>query len=70
LLSLPVSYVYWIVCPKATTNLPKIGTFREWLLAEAAEDARRLREIAPVASRRPAPLDDAAQSAATVVDPD
>ncbi len=46
-LALPVSYAYWIVCPKATAKLPKIATFREWLLAEAAEDARRLREIAP-----------------------
>lgn len=35
-------YAYWIVCPKPTANLPKIATFREWLLAEAAEDARRL----------------------------
>jgi LysR family transcriptional regulator, glycine cleavage system transcriptional activator len=35
-------YAYWIVCPKSTANLPKIATFRDWLLAEAAEDARRL----------------------------
>jgi LysR family glycine cleavage system transcriptional activator len=48
-LALPVSYAYWIVCPKATAKLPKIAIFREWLLAEAAEDARRLREIAPKA---------------------
>jgi LysR family glycine cleavage system transcriptional activator len=34
---------YWIVCPKATSSLPKIVTFRKWLLAEAAEDARRLK---------------------------
>lgn len=46
-LALPVSYAYWIVCPKATAKLPKIATFRDWLLAEAAEDARRLSEIAP-----------------------
>ena len=46
-LALPVSYAYWIVCPKATAKLPKIAIFREWLLAEAAEDARRMREIAP-----------------------
>ncbi len=46
-LALPVSYAYWIVCPKATAKLPKIVTFREWLLAEAAEDARRVSEIAP-----------------------
>ena len=40
--SLKVSYAYWIVCPKSTADLPKIATFRAWLLAEAAEDARRL----------------------------
>ena len=50
-LALAVSYAYWIVCPRATAKLPKIAIFREWLLAEAAEDARRLREIAPKAAR-------------------
>lgn len=43
--ALPVSYAYWIVCPKAVANLPKIATFREWLLAEAAADMRRLGDI-------------------------
>jgi LysR family glycine cleavage system transcriptional activator len=41
--SLPLAKTYWIVCPKATSNLPKIVTFRNWLLAEAAEDARLLK---------------------------
>jgi LysR family transcriptional regulator, glycine cleavage system transcriptional activator len=41
-LALKAPYAYWIVCPKSTANLPKIATFRDWLLAEAAEDARRL----------------------------
>jgi LysR family transcriptional regulator, glycine cleavage system transcriptional activator len=36
---------YWIVCPKATSSSPKIKTFRAWLLAEVAEDARRLRSV-------------------------
>ncbi len=45
--SLPLSKTYWIICPKATSNLPKIVTFRKWLLSEAAGDVRRL------ASRRP-----------------
>jgi LysR family glycine cleavage system transcriptional activator len=40
--ALPISKTYWIVCPKATATLPKITTFRDWLLAEAAEDLRRL----------------------------
>jgi LysR family glycine cleavage system transcriptional activator len=44
-LALPVSYAYWIVCPKATARLPKIATFRDWLLAEATEDARKLSEL-------------------------
>src|SRR6476469_1735521 len=40
--SLPLSKTYWIICPKATTTLPKIATFRDWLLVEAASDLRRL----------------------------
>ena len=43
--SLPLSKTYWIICPKATANVPKIVTFRNWLQAEAAEDARRLKQI-------------------------
>jgi LysR family glycine cleavage system transcriptional activator len=35
-------YAYWIVCPRATANLPKITAFRNWLVGEAEEDARRL----------------------------
>jgi len=45
-LTLPISKTYWIVCPKATTSLPKIKTAREWLLAEATADARRLASLA------------------------
>src|SRR6478752_5340998 len=40
--SLPLSKPYWIICPKATTTLAKIATFRDWLLVEAASDLRRL----------------------------
>ena len=43
--SLKMSNTYWIVCPKATSSVPKIATFRKWLLAEAAEDARRLKQL-------------------------
>ena len=43
--SLPVSYAYWIVCPKATAKLPKIEAFSTWLLTEAAEDAKRLEAL-------------------------
>jgi len=45
-LVLRLSKSYWVVCPKATSALPKITTFRAWLLAEAAEDARRLKTLA------------------------
>ena len=44
-LALKLSKTYWIVCPKATSMQPKIVTFRDWLLAEAADDARRLRKM-------------------------
>ena len=41
-ITLPLAKTYWIVCPEVTATLPKIVVFREWLLAEAADDARRL----------------------------
>jgi LysR family glycine cleavage system transcriptional activator len=44
-LSLKLSNTYWIVCPKATSAKPKIATFRDWLLAEAADDTRRMRKM-------------------------
>jgi LysR family glycine cleavage system transcriptional activator len=44
-LTLPVSYAYWIVCPKATAKLPKIVAFTDWLLAEAADDKRHMQEL-------------------------
>lgn len=42
-LALKVPYAYWIVGPKSTAALPKICAFREWLVAEAAEEAKRLK---------------------------
>jgi len=44
--SLRLSKTYWIVCPKAMATQPKIAMFRDWLLAEAADDAKRLKAIA------------------------
>lgn len=44
-LSLKVPYSYWIVCPKPTAALPKISTFRDWLLVEAAEDTKRIEQL-------------------------
>jgi len=46
-LALQAPYAYWIVCPKATAKLPKIVLFREWLLAEAAEDELQLARLRP-----------------------
>jgi LysR family transcriptional regulator, glycine cleavage system transcriptional activator len=43
--ALRLSKTYWIVCPKATAALPKIQTFREWLLAQASDDLRRLQKL-------------------------
>jgi LysR family transcriptional regulator, glycine cleavage system transcriptional activator len=47
--ALPLSKTYWIVCPKAISMLPKIAMFRDWLLAEAGDDAHRLRALTPKA---------------------
>jgi len=43
--SLRLSKTYWIVCPKATATVPKIVTFRDWLLAEGASDLRQLKKL-------------------------
>jgi LysR family glycine cleavage system transcriptional activator len=36
---------YWIVSPKATAKVTKIRRFRDWMLAEAADDLQRLGEL-------------------------
>ena len=43
-IALRLNNAYWIVCPKVSAAKPKIAAFRAWLLAEAAEDAKRLKE--------------------------
>ena len=45
-ISIRMPNTYWIVCPRVSASLPKVTMFRDWLLAEAADDARRLRVIA------------------------
>jgi LysR family glycine cleavage system transcriptional activator len=40
--ALDVPYAYWIICSVAKAELPKVATFRRWLLDEAAADAREL----------------------------
>jgi LysR family glycine cleavage system transcriptional activator len=48
---LRLSKAYWIICPQATADLPKIITFRQWLLAEAASDSRQLKKLKVAGSR-------------------
>jgi LysR family glycine cleavage system transcriptional activator len=50
-ITLPLSKSYWIVCPKTTASLPKLVAFRDWLLAQASEDARQLETLAAAAGR-------------------
>jgi LysR family glycine cleavage system transcriptional activator len=51
-IAMPASYAYWIVCSKTVAKLPKIVAFSEWLLAEAAEDARQLNTLKSKARRK------------------
>ncbi|MFQ6021782.1 MAG: transcriptional regulator GcvA [Acidiferrobacterales bacterium] len=39
-LSLPVEFAYYIVCPEATADQPKVVAFREWLLKESERSRR------------------------------
>jgi LysR family glycine cleavage system transcriptional activator len=32
----PVDFAYYVVCPKAKLNLPKVALFRDWLMAETS----------------------------------
>jgi LysR family glycine cleavage system transcriptional activator len=43
--ALDAPFALWIVSPKATADLPKIETFRQWLLEEAALDTARLAKL-------------------------
>jgi LysR family transcriptional regulator, glycine cleavage system transcriptional activator len=52
---LRLAKTYWIVCPKATSKLPKITTFRDWLLAEAARDTRQLQKLKAKDTERRSP---------------
>lgn len=38
--SAPVDFAYYIVCPKAKLNLPKVARFRDWLRVEASAGSR------------------------------
>ncbi|MDB5924877.1 MAG: transcriptional regulator [Betaproteobacteria bacterium] len=43
--ALEAPYAYFIVCPQSAADLPKISTFRNWLLREAEDDALRIAEL-------------------------
>jgi len=51
--ALRLSKSYWIVCPKATSTLPKVAVFRDWLLSEAFSDMRRLQALPAVLHQNP-----------------
>lgn len=52
-LAFDAPYAFWIVCPKSAAELPKIATFRSWLLEEGADDAQRLARMDGPARTRP-----------------
>lgn len=37
----PQEFSYWLVCPRATAEQPKIVAFRDWLISQRARPARR-----------------------------
>ena len=45
--SLRMANTYWLVCPKAVSNVAKVAAFRDWVFAEATTDVRRLKALAP-----------------------
>ncbi len=45
-LSMPAPFAYYVVCPKAAAERPKVAAFRDWLLREAAADAAALGQAA------------------------
>jgi len=46
-LSIPVDYAYYVVCPEAAADRPKVAAFREWAIAEAAEQERPMPATSP-----------------------
>jgi LysR family transcriptional regulator, glycine cleavage system transcriptional activator len=44
-ISLPLENTYWIVYPKLSSREPRVLALRDWLLAEAAEEVKRLRDV-------------------------
>ena len=44
-ISMRLQMSYWIVCLTLVAREPKVATFRDWMLAEAGVDTRRLRTL-------------------------
>jgi LysR family glycine cleavage system transcriptional activator len=36
--AIPVDYAYYVVCPEAAADRPKVAAFRDWVIAEATEN--------------------------------
>jgi LysR family glycine cleavage system transcriptional activator len=45
--SMPHDLAYYLVCPEASAERPRIAAVRAWLLAEAARYQEELAELAP-----------------------
>ena len=59
--SMPHDLAYYLVCPEASAERPRIAAVRAWLLGEAARYQQELAELAPPATAtRGRPLDRAA----------
>lgn len=43
-LTMPFRFAYYVVCPEAVADWPKIVAFREWILEEAAQDEASRKE--------------------------
>jgi LysR family glycine cleavage system transcriptional activator len=57
-ISLGLPNAYWVVAPKVTSRTAKVARFRDWLMAEAADDSRRLMELVPATVIWPSTLPD------------
>jgi LysR family transcriptional regulator, glycine cleavage system transcriptional activator len=64
--SMPLRNSYWIASPRSSAMQPKIKLFRDWLIAEAHEDLRRLNVLEASRAISPPPLPPDIRSVAPV----
>jgi DNA-binding transcriptional LysR family regulator len=62
-LVVPNGLSYWLVCPEATRERPKIRAFRDWLIGEIAAFSRRPARADKKSDRAPAALSHQARKA-------